>query len=329
MRCLYGVLSAVALLLASTTARAQGAKEAAAAKVLFDHGLDEMKQGHYPEGCSALTESYRMNPLPGALFTLAECEAKRGRIATAVKRYEEYVALFVSLSRDKQAKQHGRDVLSKEQIGILTAKLPRVTFLLGSRAPEGVEATLDGVPLDRAALGGPIPIDPGDHVVFARAPEGAQVEQRFSIDKGEQKTVALSLEPKAAPAPEAPPGPSGLRIGAYAAFGVGGALVVVGAITGGLALGKKSAVQAGCTLDSAHGVATCNQAGLDAGHAATTLGAASTGTFVVGAVALGAGVGLLVAAPPAQKTGRSAPAFRIGILSASPERAILGTEGAW
>jgi hypothetical protein len=274
------------------------ADDAAAAKALFDHGLDEMKQGHYPAGCAALAESYKLSPLPGALFTLAECEAKRGRIATAVKRYEEYVQLFVKLPKDKQQRQHGRDILSKEQIGVLSAQLPKVTLLLGDAAPAGVVATLDGVPLDRASLPGPFPVDPGEHVVFAQAPGGASVEQRFSIDKGEHKTVALALKPLS-PAHQAPDKvaspPPALRIAAFVTGGLGIGLVGAGAVTGGLALAKKGTVQMNCTFDGAHGIATCNQTGLDAGHAVTLLGAASTGTFIVGAVAIGAGIGLFVA----------------------------------
>src|ERR1700679_1282689 len=181
--CWWGAVSVAVLLLASP-ARAE---DPAAAKVLFDHGLDEMKQGRYASGCTAIEDSYKLNPLPGALFTLAECEGKRGRFATAVRRYEEYLAVFAKLSRDKQAKQHGRDGLSTTQIGALTPQVPRVTVVLGDAPPAGVVTPTDGVPLDRTKPGAPIPIDPGDHVVFVKAPGGSPVEQSFTVGRGEQK----------------------------------------------------------------------------------------------------------------------------------------------
>jgi hypothetical protein len=324
-----------AILVASKAANAQPPNsDDSAAKALFDHGLEEMKQGHYAEGCGALAESYKLDPLPGALFTLAECEAKRGRIATAVKRYEEYVALFVKLPRDKQMKQHGRDVLCKEQIGILSAKVPHVTLLLGAQTPAGLAVTIDGVPVESSALAGPIPVDPGEHVVFAKAPGAGSAEQRFTIDTGEQKTVSLSLVPEAKP-PVAPPSdapsPSPMRVAGFVTGGLGLAFIGVGAVTGGLALGKKSTIQNNCMLDGTRGIATCNPVGLDAGHAVTTLGAVSTGTFVVGGVALGVGVGLLVAsrASPKNVEKNGGRAFRVGVLSAGPAGALLGTEGAW
>src|SRR5580700_6837901 len=126
---------AVVVIFLAAPARAD---DPAAAKVLFDRGLDEMKQGHYAAACTAISESFEKNPLPGALFTLAECEAKRGRVATAVKRYEAYLALFAQLPRDKQAKQHGRDALSTTQIGALSPLVPKVTIALGAAPPAGV-----------------------------------------------------------------------------------------------------------------------------------------------------------------------------------------------
>ena len=315
-----GIALAAAILLLAAPARAD---DAAAAKVLFDHGLDEMKLGHYPAGCSAILESYKRNPLAGALFTLAECEAKRGRIATAVKRYEEYVALFVSLTRDKQARQHGRDAVSKEQIGVLTAQMPRVTLLLTPAA--GAVATLDGIPLEATALGGPLPVDPGEHVVFAQAPGRPPVQQRFTIDRWEQKTVALTLRPPP-PAPETTP--PALRIAGFVAGGLGLGLLGAGAVTGGLALGKKGTVLQNCQFHA--GIASCNAAGLDAGNAVTALGAASTGTFIAGAIALGVGVALVIATPgaPAHAEGR-ATRLEVGLLSAGPSHATLGATGAW
>jgi hypothetical protein len=324
--CWWGAVP-VAVLLFAAPARAD---DPAAAKVLFDHGLDEMKQGRYASGCTAIADSYQKNPLPGALFTLAECEAKRGRFATAVKRYEEYLAVFARLPRDKQAKQHGRDGLSTTQIGALTPLVPRVTIVLGAAPPAGVVATVDGVPVDAAALGTPIPVDPGDHVVFVQAPGGSPVEKRFTVDKGDQKTVMIDVTPKPPPVEAPPPGPGGLRIAAFVTGGIGIASLAVFAVTGGLVLAKKGTIQQDCKIDGTTGVASCNAAGLAAGNSVGPLGAASTGTLIVGALALGAAVGLFIAAPPAPKqAGAAPPRVEIAVISAGPERVVLGLQGAF
>src|SRR5262245_36397156 len=95
--------------LALIVCRAALAQEAGAADALYERGLADMKDGRYETGCPALAESYRMEPKPGALFTLATCESRWGRLATAVAHYDEYLRLFARLSPQEQAKQRGRD----------------------------------------------------------------------------------------------------------------------------------------------------------------------------------------------------------------------------
>src|SRR5690349_1860666 len=70
---------------------------------LFNQGLEAMRARRFEEGCPKLEQSYQLKPRPGTLFTLAECEAQRGRIATAVRRYEEYLKAFESMSPEEQA----------------------------------------------------------------------------------------------------------------------------------------------------------------------------------------------------------------------------------
>jgi hypothetical protein len=319
-------LCVAALFLVAPAARADNP---AAAKALFDHGLDELKKNNLPAACTAFAESYKLNPLPGALFTVAECEAKRGRIATAVKRYEEYLTVFAALPRDKKAKQHGRDVLSKEQITKLTPDLPKVTLLVPPDAPAGVVITLDGITVDRAALSAPLPVDPGDHTVFAHAPGAKDVEKRFTMDKGEQKTIPVEIKlPPPPPVEPTSPPVNGARIGAYVAGGVGIGSLVVGAVTGGLTAAKKSVIEDNCVIQKARGIATCNATGLAAGRSATTLGAVSTATFILGGIGVGAAIGLFVASGSSDKKPEArsslAPLVWVG-----PDHALFGARGTW
>jgi hypothetical protein len=58
--------------LAEDPGAAQDAK--AAAKALFDRGIDERDAHRYESACPALAESYELDPRPGTLLYLAECE---------------------------------------------------------------------------------------------------------------------------------------------------------------------------------------------------------------------------------------------------------------
>src|SRR4051812_5323242 len=67
------------------------AQDPAAAEALFNKGVTEMQAGHFDVACPAISESQRLDPRPGTLFTLAECEAKSGKIATALVHYDDYL----------------------------------------------------------------------------------------------------------------------------------------------------------------------------------------------------------------------------------------------
>src|SRR5262249_667778 len=117
----FGVALAIGL---SSLAAPAGAQDVAAAKALFSQGLAEMEAGHSEKGCPAIEESYRLDPRPGTLFTLAECENKRGRIATAVARYEDYLALVSRMPPAQQARQSVRVKIAKNQKATLGPQVP-------------------------------------------------------------------------------------------------------------------------------------------------------------------------------------------------------------
>ena len=63
-------LAAAYLLGMTAIAAPAAAQDVASAEALFDRGLAGMRAGNYEVGCPALSESYRLDPRPGTLFTL-------------------------------------------------------------------------------------------------------------------------------------------------------------------------------------------------------------------------------------------------------------------
>src|SRR4051812_33228673 len=78
---LLAVLLAAAF--APTTARAQGS----AAEALFNEGRKALAAGDLETACARLRASDKLDPAPGTKANLAECEEKRGRVATAWELY--------------------------------------------------------------------------------------------------------------------------------------------------------------------------------------------------------------------------------------------------
>src|SRR6185436_17789381 len=87
-------LCVAALLVAETVTVSARADDAQA---LFDRGLKDMLAGRYSTGCSLIAESEKLDPRPGTLFTLAECYAKAGKLATALAHYGDFLAMHAAL----------------------------------------------------------------------------------------------------------------------------------------------------------------------------------------------------------------------------------------
>jgi hypothetical protein len=281
------------------------------AKDLFDRGLAHFEAGRYDAACPAFAESLRRDPRPGTLFTLAECEAKRGKLAAALRRYDEYLALYATLPPDKKQKQGTRAKDSREARDALADQVPELAVTLPPGSPPGTVVTMDEVPLATPAAG--FRVDPGEHILTTRAPGGPVTETRVVVGKGEKKSVQLEVKaapPATAPGPVTPPpalppgtaGPSARRLGAFVAGGIGAAGVLIGAITGGLALAKKGTVDANCGASDGHpeDPSWCNHTGLTAANSLKALGAASTAAFAIGGAGVVTGVILFTTEPKAK-----------------------------
>src|SRR3954454_10869417 len=107
---------AVAALAAIATQGALArADETGSAAALFETGLQHMQASRYAEACPKLAESYWLDPRPGVLFTLAECEARWGKLASAIAHYDDYLRLFGSMPAGLQAVQRERAEVARKQ----------------------------------------------------------------------------------------------------------------------------------------------------------------------------------------------------------------------
>lgn len=319
-------ISRAALTLAaalSLLAAPAAAQDIAVAEALFNRGLADMEAGRFDSGCKALAESQRMDPRPGTLFTLATCEARSGRIATAVTRYRDYLGVYEALPQERKAQQGQRPSVAKSEINKLQSEVPQLTLTLPPGAPAGIVVKRDGDVVAEAALGVALPLDPGEHVVSTQAPDGPLWQQTIRLVKGEKKAVLLEVTSASGAAPSssgagsgadvvAPPGgsgPSGRRVAAYVIGGVGVAGVAVGGILGGLSLGQKDTFEKHCGAGIGSTDPTaCDMTGLDAVRSARALGIGSTIGIALGAAALGVAVVLIVTESKPAKAGAPASA---------------------
>jgi len=249
----------------------------------FERGRALMTAGKIAEACAAFEDSLRLDFQLGTLFNLAQCDARRGKLATAL-------AAFRRIAREDTANAT-RAARARELADALDKRVPHLRIALAGGT---AQVTLDGAPVDIAA---PLAVDLGTHVVAA----GREQRTITVAKEGETIDVALALAPPPPAPPPAPPpttpmprevpppGPPPMpppphrsRAPALITLAVGAAVAGTGLVVGGFAWARwRDAERLGMTDPMA--------ADREVDHV-RTLGNASTVLVAVGAAAIAVGV---------------------------------------
>lgn len=174
-----------------STARAD---DGALAEALFRQGQLLVNEGQVDEACLKFEESQRIDPSTGTLLNLADCHEKQGKLAMA---WNEYSAAVLAARRDQRA---DRVSFAQERILAIEPKLSKLTILLpSSHEVEGLQIELDKTKVGRAALGMPLPIDSGAHILVVRAPGKQTWQSSFNVEPGPSEVLIPKLVNQAEP----------------------------------------------------------------------------------------------------------------------------------
>jgi hypothetical protein len=301
---------------AKNAAAQSDARDAAAAEVAFAEARTHVQNGEYAAACPKFEASFSLDPALGTLLNLADCFEHTGRTASAWLRFRDAAAMAL------QQHQNEREVIARARVAALEPRLCRLTIHAPDR--DGMVVTRDGKAVPRPALALPIPVDPGSHVVEARAPGAAPFVQPLTIEGPPREaepcaasTVDIPNELGGAVTADASspmqvqtvPTPSGWHtMHATSVISAGAGLVAFGvsAVFALRASGKKSDGEAQCT--NAGCTAGGKQLLTDAGQSADV----ATGGLIVGAVFVATAAVLWVLAPPLAKPKATLrePSFR-------------------
>jgi hypothetical protein len=230
---LVGCLVNLAVMTAPVSwASAQGAN--AAAIVLFDEAQGLREVGQLEQACAKFGESYRLDPQLGALLNYADCVERINKPATAYAAFRD----AVELSRQKSDARYS---VAKTRADALEPKLMRIVIdLPASTLASEVTVTLDGTVLTRAAMGSPLPLDPGEHRLAVSAPGYVPWSTTVSLQtegKTQQLVVPVLTRVVDAPSAHAEREESTERVLGYGAIGLGVVGIGVGV---GFALSAQS-----------------------------------------------------------------------------------------
>jgi hypothetical protein len=276
----------------------------ATARELSEQGLAAYDAGRYEEAATKLLQAYGAIKLPTFARNAADALEKQGRLVAAAELYLEATRLEPNeLWRDDTQQQAQRDAAKKREA--LLPRIARVNIMVEGAPTQDAVVTMDVLTVPRALLGTEMLADPGTrHVVAKWGPK--TVEQTVNLADGARMHVTLRFEDAPAKVPggtlesqdretqQPRHGGHAWRNVGWVGVGVGTAGVVTGAITGLMAMNKRSQLKdAGCSST------TCSdsklQGKLDTYNSLRDVSAVS---FIAGGVVAVAGVAILVWSSP-------------------------------
>jgi hypothetical protein len=295
----------VALVLSTTTlsANAVTAADKETARALVKEGRALRAQKDF----AAALEKFKA---ADALWTIAPIgeELVHGYIDVGDLLMARETAIRVSQTPKDPADTATSDKARAECLTLakdLEARIPSLLITVSGTA-SGVTpiVKVDGIDIPFAALSQPRKLNPGTHTVVVTGAAEQRYEKSIELKEGENKEITASLpevkppavvDPPPAvvppPASTAPPVSVGDRPSSkssvstltYVGFGIGGAGLLVGSVTGLLAMSKASSVKSNCPdakcppsahsdLDSTHTFATISTIGFVAAGVGAVIG---------------------------------------------------------
>jgi hypothetical protein len=297
------------------------------ARELAKQGLQAYDAGRYEEAVEKLSKAYQVVHVPTLAVDEARALVKVGKLLAASELYLDATRIAKERSWQSSQEDAQRDA-EKERVELLP-RIPRLRINIKGAAPADVTVSIDGVAVPQALFDTEQLVDPGERQV-----EGLRgtevVKQAVSVKESEHAQVTLifatagaGAAARVASVPSQPekPGQSNAAIPltassppvdrkkgssqalfGWVSVGVGGAGLVVGAVSGLMASSKRSSLldSKTCSADGLH----CSPAQASDVNAYNSLRTVSTVGFIAGGVLAAAGVTLLLTTPKQESQPR-------------------------
>jgi len=279
--------SALIGLLVPTVAHADDAEaRKAEAERLFAAGQTAFEKNDSTQGCALMRQSLGLFAVANALFNVAQCDEKDGKLRSAYDHWRRGLSLVDP--RDQ------RVPVVKTSIETLEARMPRIHVVVPETI-SNVHVVLDEVEIAPDKLTEPVFVDAGKHAIVFKKDGHEDKRAELVLAEAERTEVVAELGKAVEKGPDVPkpkPVNQGLRTGGFVALGLGGAGIIGAAITGAWVVSKQTAIDTQCPKFA------CTPEGLDLVEQRSPLVVTNAVLWGVGIAGVGAGVAMLLASSP-------------------------------
>jgi hypothetical protein len=223
------------------------------ARRLGNEGVIALKNGDYDTAADRFERANDLVSAPSFLVLLARARAGQGRLVEAYEIYRTIIREGVQPDKPDAFKRALAD--AKQEVKALEPRLAWVAVNVVGVRPEQVEVTLNGSVIPSAALGAQRPADPGVLRVEAKAEGYRSAEAVVNLTEGQhlppielrmvelpkpQPVVAVKPEQPVMTADGGEPAWVSQDTLGFVALGLGGAGLVVGTVTGIIAINRRA-----------------------------------------------------------------------------------------
>lgn len=270
------------------------AKDKDLAKEWARKGRERFDQGHYAGAIEALREAEKHYAAATIVKLRGDAHEKLGQLIEARDAYRAVAT--EALGPDATAPILAAQKAAQEALAEVERRIPTVEISL-PKSLSGASLKVDGVVVSGAELSRPLPLNPGKHLLLVESPGSEPRIREVQLAEGAHERVSFGPAGPANPAGgggggeggSAPSGAGRSWVGPGIAFGVGGAALVAGAVTGILTITKMDEIRKTCG-----DALLCPEAQRGEVDGARTLGHVSTAMFVAAGVGVAAGVVLVL-----------------------------------
>lgn len=269
-----------ALVALSALALARSASASDRAEQLFREARAAMKDKDYATACPKFEESQRLEPAPGTLTNLADCEEHLGRV---VQARDDYALAATGFPRDDP-----RRAFVLERARTLEAQFAHLTLrardLPATAIVRRALAQVGGTVVSPSTFGVKTDVDPGPTKIVVTAPGRQDRVYDLTLEPGSTQELEITV---GEPTPvvtkvktvlvEAKPRSNVARTLGFVGMSVGVVGAATGVVTGLLAMSRASTVKAHCTPEL-----HCDQIGFNAASEGKVLAPLSTAAIIAG-----------------------------------------------
>lgn len=274
----------LAVLALSPRALAQSESELRAARELFQDAYRDEQDRRYPEALEKFQRVARVKETGAVRYRIASVLADMGRLREARD-------IFRALARATTPSDAEIAASAADEAAALDRRIPKVTLRIQA-PPSNARVYVDGTPVP--ATTSTIELDPGEHIVAAKAGDLLVQEKTLQLGEGKETHHTVSFGP-----------PQGGATVPIVVTGAGGALLLTSAILVALRESAISDIRATCPDDVCP---RSSQSDVESDRDRANLyRPLALGLGIGGVVAAGAGVYLLLRHPTANAATRWQP----------------------